>query len=287
MGNESLFAPALEHALQRALRHLEGLGARPVNATADLAQLRARFDRPLPEGGTNPVQVIEELVRDAEGGILGSAGGRFFGWVIGGSLPAALAADWLTSAWDQNAAIHACGPATAVIEEVTGAWLKGLFGLPSSASFAFVTGTQMAHLTCLASARHRLLKRAGWDVEELGMAGAPQVRLITSSERHGSVERAVRILGFGKHAVTTLPCNQRGQLEPDALAHALETKESQPTIVLLQAGDLNIGAFDPFAELIPIAHRSGAWVHVDGAFGLWAAASPKYRQLLRGVEMAD
>ncbi len=287
MENESLFAPALEHALQHALRHLEGLDTRPVNATADLAQLRARFDRPLPDGGTSPAQVIEELVRYAEGGILRSAGGRFFGWVIGGSLPAALAADWLTSAWDQNAAIHACGPATAVIEEVTGAWLKDLFGLPGSASFAFVTGTQMAHLTCLASARHRLLKRVGWDVEELGMIGAPQVRLITSSERHGSVERAVRLLGFGKHAVTALPCNQQGQLEPDSLAHALEVKESQPTIVLLQAGDLNIGAFDPFAELIPIAHRSGAWVHVDGAFGLWAAASPNYCQLLRGIEMAD
>src|SRR6516225_12172628 len=161
-----------------------------------------------------PAQVIDELVRDAHGGIVSSAGGRFSGWVIGGTLPAALAADWLTAVWDQNAAIHACGPAEAVIEEVAGAWLKDLFGLPQAASFAFVTGTQMAHMTCLAAARHRLLKRARWDVEEQGMTGAPSVRLITSSERHGSVERAIRILGFGKRAVSTLPADAQGRLDP-------------------------------------------------------------------------
>jgi aromatic-L-amino-acid decarboxylase len=193
----------------------------------------------------------------------------------------------LTSAWDQNAAIYACGPAEAVIEEVAGGWLKDLFGLPQTVSFAFVTGTQMAHVTCLASARHRLLKRVGWDVEEQGLAGAPPIRIITSSERHGSMERAVRILGFGKRAVVALPCDSNGQLEPSALAHALETSSQQPTIIVLQAGDLNIGAFDPFSELIPIAHKHGAWVHVDGAFGLWVAASPRYRHLLRGVELAD
>ena len=236
MSDRAVFAPTLERALRHALYHLEDVDARPVNAVADLARLRARFSRPLPEISTNPVQVVEELVRDVEGGILGSAGGRFFGWVIGGSLPAALAADWLTSAWDQNAAIHACGPAEAVIEEVAGVWLKDLFGLPNQASFAFVTGTQMA--TCLACARHRLLKRVGWDVEEHGMAGAPQVRLITSSERHGSVERAIRILGFGKRAITTLPPDQQGRLNPATLAHVLETTPPQPTIVLLQAGDL-------------------------------------------------
>ena len=234
-----------------------------------------------------PAQVIDELVRDAHGGIIRSTSGRFFGWVIGGSLPAALAADWLTTVWDQNAAIHACGPAEAVIEEVAGAWLKDLFGLPQAASFAFVTGTQMAHMTCLAAARHRLLKRARWDVEEQGMTGAPSVRLITSSERHGSVERAIRILGFGKRAVTTLPAGAQGRLDPASLTHALENGSDQPTIVVLQAGDLNIGGFDPFDELIPIAHKHGAWVHIDGAFGLWVAASPKHRHLLRGAELAD
>jgi aromatic-L-amino-acid decarboxylase len=273
--------------LRHALHHLEDIGDQPVCVSTDLAQLRARFDRPLPEAGTDPVQVIDELVRDAEGGIIGSVSGRFFGWVIGGSLPAALAADWMTSVWDQNAAIHACGPAEAVIEEVTGKWLKDLFRLPQAASFAFVTGTQTAHMTCLAAARHRLLKRAGWDVEEQGMAGAPPIRLITSSERHGSVERAIRILGFGKAAISALPADAQGRLDPASLTHALENGPEQPTIVLLQAGDLNIGAFDPFDQLIPIARKHGAWVHVDGAFGLWVAASPKYRHLLRGIELAD
>src|SRR5580704_13186219 len=283
----SPFTPALETALRHALHHLDGAADRPVNATATLETLRARLGRPLADHGLPAAQVIDELAADTAGGILGSSSGRFFGWVIGGTLPAALAADWLTAAWDQNAAIHACGPAVAVIEEIAGSWLKALFGLPTSASFAFVTGTQGAHVTCLAAARHRLLQQAGWDVEEQGLAGAPPIRIITSSERHGSVERAVRLLGFGKRALVPLPCNAQGQLEPAALAHALDASPPQPTIVLLQAGDLNIGAFDPFAELIPIARRHGAWVHVDGAFGLWAAASPKYRHLVAGVELAD
>jgi aromatic-L-amino-acid decarboxylase len=269
------------------LQYLESIDGRAIGATVDLARLRARFDRPLPAAGVDPVQVIDELVRDAEGGIVGSTGGRFFGWVIGGSLPAALAADWLTSAWDQNAAIYACGPAEAVIEEVAGSWLKRLFGLPDTASFAFVTGTQMAHVTCLAAARHRLLKRAGWSVEQDGMAGAPPIRLITSSEHHGSVDRAARILGFGTRAVSALPCNAQGRLDPSSLAAAFEMSPVRPTIVVLQAGDLNIGAFDPFDQLIPIAREHDAWVHVDGAFGLWVGASAKYRHLSHGVELAD
>jgi aromatic-L-amino-acid decarboxylase len=287
MSSADMFKPVLESAFAHALRHLAGAEVRAVPAAADLKDLRERFDRPLPQAGGDPVEVIDDLVRDVEGGIMGSTAGRFFGWVIGGTLPAALAADWLTSVWDQNAAIHACGPAEAVIEEVAGRWLKELLGLPATASFAFVTGTQMAHLTCLAAARHGLLKRIGWDVEEQGLAGAPKIRIITSSERHGSVERAVRILGFGKRAVTTLACNDRGELEPSALERTLEGGGREPTIVLLQAGDLNIGAFDPFADLIPIARRHGGWVHVDGAFGLWAAASAKYRHLLHGVALAD
>jgi len=287
MSSNDPFRPALERAFAHALGHLSSSDVRPIGATTGLIELRARFNRSLPERGTDAVQVIDDLVRDAEGGILGCDSGRFFGWVIGGTLPAALAADWLVSTWDQNAAIHACAPAESVIEEVASGWLKQLFGLPQSASFAFVTGTQMAHVTCLAAARHRLLMRAGWNVEEQGLAGAPAIRILTSSERHGSIERAIRILGFGKRAVTALSCNECGQLTPDKLAHALESGASRPTIVVLHAGDLNIGAFDPFAELIPIARRFGAWVHVDGAFGLWAAASPKYRHLLEGVELAD
>src|SRR5215813_8751436 len=227
------FSPVLERALRHALHHLEDTTHRPVSTAAELAHLRSRFDRALPQAGMDPVQVIDDLVRDAEGGIIGSTSGRFFGWVIGGSLPAALAADWLASAWGQNAAIYACGPAEAIVEEVAGRWLKDLFGLPPTASFAFVTGTQMAHVTCLAAARHRLLKRAGWDVEERGMAGAPPIRLITSTERHGSVERAVRVLGFGKRALNALPADEQGRLDPDSLARALENGPQGPTIVLL------------------------------------------------------
>jgi len=283
----TMFGPTLQRALEHALQHLEGIDDRSIGATVDLAQLRARFDRPLLDTGRAPMQVIDELVRDVEGGIIGNVGGRFFGWVIGGSLPAALAADWLTSAWDQNAATHACGPAEAVIEEVAGSWLKRLFGLPDTASFAFVTGTQMAHLTCLAAARHRLLARAGWDVEQDGMAGAPPIRLITSSERHGSIDRAARMLGLGTRAISAIPCDAQGRLDPESLAAAFETSPAQPTIVVLQAGDLNVGAFDPFDQLIPIAHEREAWVHIDGAFGLWVGASAKHKHLLRGAEMAD
>jgi glutamate/tyrosine decarboxylase-like PLP-dependent enzyme len=173
MSGRDIFTPVLRRALGHALNDLAGMDNRPAGTTASLKQLRERLDQPLPQTGTDPAQVIDDLVRDCDGGIIGSAGGRFFGWVIGGTLPAALAADWLTSVWDQNAAIHACGPAEAIIEEVAGSWLKELFGLPQGTSFAFVTGTQMAHVTCLASARHRLLKRTGWDVEEQGLAGVP------------------------------------------------------------------------------------------------------------------
>ncbi|CCE07759.1 Pyridoxal-dependent decarboxylase (fragment) [Bradyrhizobium sp. STM 3843] len=245
MSSDQSFQRALQRAFTHALAHLSSAETAPVNATTGLTELRARFGKPLPESGTDAAEVIDDLVRDAEGSLLGCNGGRFFGWVIGGTLPAALAADWLVSTWDQNAAIHACGPAEAVIEEIAGAWLKDLFGLPQTASFAFVTGTQMAHVTCLAAARHRLLARAGWDVEEHGLTGAPPIRVLTSSERHGSVERAVRMLGLGKRAITALPCNSSGRLEPDVLARALDAAPSQPTIVVLHAGDLNIGAFDP------------------------------------------
>ena len=190
MTGSTNYAATLEHALRHALSHLDGASQRPIGATVGLDELRTRLGRPLAAQGLDPTQVIDDLVKDVEGGIIGSTAGRFFGWVIGGTLPAALAADWLTSTWDQNAAIHACGPAEAVIEEVTGVWLKDLFGLPQGASFAFVTGTQAAHVTCLASARHRLLKNVGWDVEEQGLAGAPAIRILTSSERHGSITRA-------------------------------------------------------------------------------------------------
>ena len=281
------FRPVLELALQESLSHLEALDRNPVASTVDLATLRRRFDAPLPEAGTAAEQVISELVRDAEGGTIGSTGGRFFAWVVGGSLPAALAADWLTAAWDQNATLFASGPAAAVVEETSGRWLKEILGLPAGASFAFVSGCQMAHTTCLAAARHHLLAHRNWNVEEQGLYGAPAIRILTNEQRHGTIERSLRLLGLGRGHLVDLPSDDQGRLIPEVLRSALEANSSAPTIVLLQAGDLNIGAFDSFAELIPLAHQYGAWVHVDGAFGLWAGACPRLRHLVRGVELAD
>jgi glutamate/tyrosine decarboxylase-like PLP-dependent enzyme len=202
-------------------------------------------------------------------------------------LPAALAADWLTAAWDQNATLYACGPAAAVVEEVAGGWLKELLGLPPRASFAFTSGCQMAHVTCLAAARHALLADAGWDVERRGLYGATPVRILSSGQRHGSIERATRLLGLGLEQLVFLPSDSRGRLDSTALELELRAEPSFPTILLLQAGDINVGAFDDFETLIPLAKRHGAWVHLDGAFGLWAAASPRYRHLLKGVADAD
>lgn len=281
------FHKTLLAASAHALRFLESLNEMPVEATVDASTLRLRLNRILTNEGVSPEQVIDELVADVEGGLLGSAGGRFFAWVIGGSLPAALAADWLTSAWDQNAVLYSTSPAAAMVEEVVGAWLKELLRLPVTASFALVSGCQMAHATCLAAARHALLAERDWDVEERGMCGAPPIRILSSDARHGSFERAVRLLGFGQSQVSSLPTNQQGQIQPEALALALAEAPAVPTVVLLQAGDINIGAFDSFKDLIPLAKRFGAWVHIDGAFGLWAATSDLYRHLLDGVAAAD
>jgi glutamate/tyrosine decarboxylase-like PLP-dependent enzyme len=282
----TIFRDSLEFALRHALEYLENLDTASVAPTASVELLRARMGRLLAEDGASPEQVIADLVADSAGGLMGSAGGRFFAWVLGGAVPAALAADWLAAAWDQNASIHAMAPAAAVAEEVAGGWLKDLFGLPSTASFAFVTGCQMAHVTCLAAARHAVLERAGWNVEERGLSGGPPVRIYASHERHGTVKRAIRLLGFGTDNLTGLDADEHGRLLPEALEHALSANRS-PAIVVLQAGELNTGSFDDFAQLIPIARRHNAWVHVDGAFGLWAAASPRFRHLTARVETAD
>jgi glutamate/tyrosine decarboxylase-like PLP-dependent enzyme len=277
----------LSLAQHHALSFLKNLDRAPVGATVDVQTLRQRLNKPLADSGLPAEQVITDLVKDVEGGLLGSAGGRFFGWVIGGALPAALATDWLTAAWDQNAAIYATAPAAAVVEEVAGLWLKDVLRLPAHASFALVSGCQMAHATCLAAARHALLSERGWDVEKQGLYGAPSIRILSSAQLHGSFERAVRLLGLGRDQVINLTSDAHDRLEPEALQKALEADASAPTIVLLQAGDINIGAFDDFESLIPLAKRYGAWVHVDGAFGLWDAASPRYRHLVKGVEAAD
>ena len=281
--------PTLERAAELSLEFLASLEGAPVAATASVADLRRRLNVPLPDAGSDPVAVLEELARGVEGGLIGNAGGRFFGWVIGAGLPAALAADWLTSTWDQNAGLYACSPAAAIVEEVAGEWLKDVLGLPAGASFAFVTGCQMAHVTCLAAARYAVLARAGWDIGRDGLAGAPRIRVLTSPEVHGTTVRAVRFLGLGTANVTVLPSDDDGQLRPESLREALEQEQEpdRPTIVVLQAGDVNTGAFDSFSELIPLAHEAGAWVHVDGAMGLWCNAVPELRHLLAGAEAAD
>ena len=284
---DSSFREPLRTAFEQALLHLESLEQSRVAPDVDLHTLRRRLAKPLADQGIAPGQVVAELVRDVEGGIMGSAGGRFFGWVIGGTLPSALAADWLTSAWDQNAGHSACGIAAAVVEEVAGSWLKELLNLPQEASFALVTGCQMAHVTCLAAARHAVLAKHGWDVEKQGLFGAPQVRIISSDLRHETFERAIRLLGFGLERVTYLPSDRQGHLPVDELERALGQNTAAPTIVLLQAGDVNTGAFDSFESLVPVAKRHGAWVHIDGAMGLWAAATPRYRHLLKGADAAD
>lgn len=287
MSEKSAFRSVLANTLNHALHHLDNLNNAPVAANAGLDVLREKLCKPLSPHGLSAEQVIDELVADTQGGIMGSASGRFYGWVIGGSLPAALAADWLTSAWDQNAASYSCGPAEAVIEETCGRWLKDILGLPEYASFALTSGCQMAHVTALAAARNGLLARSGWDVEKWGLFGAPDIQILSSDQLHGSITRATRLLGMGVQNVVALPTNQAGKLEASTLELTLKKNPDTLTIVLLQAGDLNIGAYDNFEELIPLAHRYNAWVHVDGAFGLWVNASPRHQHFLKGVENAD
>jgi glutamate/tyrosine decarboxylase-like PLP-dependent enzyme len=278
--------PALARALQHASEWLAGLDTRPVGAQADLETLRARLHMPVPEQGTDPVRIIDELVAQTAGGHHGSASGRFYAWVIGGSLDSALAADWMTSAWDGNSGLYAVTPAAAVVEEVAGAWIKELLDLPREASFAFTTGCQMAHFTCLAAARHAVLQRAGWDLARDGMSGSPAIRIFMSDQRHSTIDRAARYLGFGTRSLEVLPSDAAGRLAPDTLAGALAAWTG-PRIVVLNAADLNIAAFDAFSELIPIARAANAWVHVDGAFGLIARASRSKHGLMTGVEAAD
>ncbi len=279
----------LERTAALARRYLESLPERPVRAEATLDELRASLVTPLPEEGEEPTHVIEELARNAGPGLIGMAGPRYFGFVIGGHLPATLAADWLTSTWDQNAGIYACGPAASVVEEAVGAWLVELLGLPPQTSFGLVTGGQMANYTCLAAARHAVLQRAGWNVEERGLFGAPEIEVIVGAEAHATIPTALQYLGLGRARVTSVPTDSQGRIQTDALAAALASAGERPLIVCLQAGNVNTGAFDPFDQAVDLVRGAypGAWVHVDGAFGLWAAAVPSLRHLVPGLERAD
>lgn len=269
-----------------AAAFLGTLDERPVFPRTPVEELGAILGGPLPEAPADPLEVIEKLARDVDQGVVATAGGRYFGYVIGGALPAALAADWLTSAWDQCAAFGVLGPAASVVEEIVGSWLKDLFGLPDDASFALTTGCQMAHVTALAAARQEVLARAGWDVREDGLVGSPHITVIVGAARHASVDRALRLLGIGDSQIEAVRADSQGRMDLNALPAALERAHG-PTIVCAQTGEVNTGAFDPLAEIVPIVAPTGAWLHVDGAFGLWAAASPARRHLVTGMAGAD
>ncbi len=276
----------LHETADLAADFLESLPERPVFPAVDLEALRARLGGPVPEGPTEPREVVAELAAAGGEAAVGMAGGRYFGFVIGGSLPAALAADWLTSAWDQNAGLYVGGPAASVVEEVAGRWLAELLDLPRARSFAFVTGTQMAHATALAAARNHVLHRVGWDVERDGLTGAPRIRVLAGAKAHSTLFRALRLIGLGTGSVVPVAVDDQGRMQADALREALAAGDG-PAVVCAQAGEVNTGAFDPFEPIADAAEEAGAWLHVDGAFGLWAAASPRFAHLTRGAERAD
>ena len=273
-------------AFNHAMAYLDGLPERPVSVRASLTDLRTALGGPLPARPLPPDQVVAALAAAVEPGVVASSSGRYFGFVVGGATPAALAADWLTSVWDQNAGLYVLGPAASVVEETASAWLVELLGLPAPTSVGFVTGGQMANFTALATAVRDVLHRIGWDVDTDGLWGAPRVRVIVGEGRHGTIDRALRLLGMGTGSIVAVPMDGQGRMIVPALAQALAGSDG-PTIVCAQAGSVNTGAIDPMGEICDLAHRSGAWVHVDGAFGLWAAASPRLRPMLAGVERAD
>jgi glutamate/tyrosine decarboxylase-like PLP-dependent enzyme len=263
---------------------LESLDDRPVFPRVSVDALRRSLGGPLPDEPSDPREVIERLAAAADPGIVAIPSGRYFGFVIGGSIPAALAADWLTSTWDQNAGLYAGGPAASVVEDVVRVWVVDLLGLPHDASIGLVTGTQMGSVTALAAARFRVLERRGWDVGRDGLAGAPPIRVLVGEKRHVTIDRALRLLGLGSPEV--LPADEQGRMEPDALGDALAAEDA-PTIVCAQAGEVNTGAVDDLQSIADAAEATGAWLHVDGAFGLWAAASPRLRHLVDGAARAQ
>jgi glutamate/tyrosine decarboxylase-like PLP-dependent enzyme len=276
----------LRSVAERGISYRARLGADSVTPTATPGDLRAALGGPTPEHPTDPFEVVHRMADIVEaGGLMGMDSGRFFGFVIGGAVPASVAADWLVTAWDQNTGLFAPSPATAVIEEVAGRWLLDVLGLPEASSFAFVTGGQMANTTALAAARHHVLAETGWNVEVDGLAGSPPIRLVVGDEVHVTIGRAARFLGLGSRHTETVAVDANGAMQPADLERVLADSSGRPTIVCCQAGNINTGAIDPIGELAAIAHAHGAWLHVDGAIGLWAAASRPSR--LPGLEEAD
>lgn len=278
---------SLDIAFAEARRYLASLDTRPVASRGTPDDMRSMLPSHFPEHGMPANDVVRAIAAAAEPGLTANASGRFFAWVKGGALPAALATDIMCSAWDQNTVLASTSPAGAVLEEVAGQYLLEALGLPSDASYAFVTGCQMAHTTALAAARHGVLARQGWDVEAKGLQGSPAIRILANAHHHSSVTRSLRLLGLGSDCIEPLGGKAPGKVDIDVLQAALAQAPDAPTIVILNAGDLNIGACDDFEVLCPISQASGAWVHVDGAFGLWANASPRLTPLVKGIALAD
>ena len=278
---------ALRRAAELGLDFVNGLPERHVGSRTDAATLVSRLGGPLPEDGTDPVAVVEALAEAVDPGLVASAGPRYFGFVVGGALPASAAADWLTTAWGQNAVVHALSPAAAAAEQVAGQWMLELLDLPRDASFGLPTGAGLGNAVGLAAGRHAVLARAGWDVEARGLYGAPEITVITGEEAHATLLTALQYLGLGRDRVVRIPTDDQGRMSaPEAAAALLRT--DGPLIVAAQAGNVNTGAFDPIGQIADaLASRPNAWLHVDGAFGLWAAVSPRLRHLVEGVDRAD
>ncbi|MCW3841509.1 pyridoxal-dependent decarboxylase [Micromonospora yasonensis] len=278
-----LFRVAADHAAD----YRRSLPDRPVGVPIDQAALAGSFGGPLPDAPCPPEQVLADLLAAAEPGLVASAGPRYFGFVVGGALPAATAADILAAGWDQLAFNVVTSPAAIAAEAAAGGWLKELLGIPASASVGFVNGAQAANTVGLAAARHQVLADAGWDVERRGLLGAPPIRVIAGEERHGTIDRSLRLLGLGVDVVESVPAGPNGAIDLRSLRDVLRAGSRGPTIVCLQAGNVNTGACDELRQACELVRRHGGWVHVDGAFGLWAAASPATRHLVDGLELAD
>ncbi len=276
----------LSRAHEIASRYLDEVANRHVGGTATRASLVESLGGPLPQGPADPLTVLDELVERADPGIVASAGPRYFGFVTGGAVPVTVAAEWLGSAWDQNASLYVQSPAVSVMEDIVAGWVIELLGLPRRAGVGFVSGCHMANFTCLAAARHEVLRRAGWNVETHGLQRAPKVRVLVGDEAHVTAIGALRYLGFGSEELERVAVDDQGRMRADALEAALHDAGG-PVIVCAQAGNVSTGASDPIGAIVNAAHARGAWVHVDGAFGLWAAVVPELRSQVAGVETAD
>ena len=283
-GGADDYTQPLDLAAAHVRDWLDGLSKRQVRPTMTVDEAVRRFGGPLPETGLASDEVVDYLAEQAEPGLMAVQSSRFFGWVMGGSLPAALAADWLVGGWGQNGGMRLVTPSTAAIEQAAGAWILDLLGLPAGCDVGFTTGATMANFTGLAAARWRQLSAVGWDVNASGLLGAPPLRVLAGEERHSSLDLALRYLGLGRPEL--VPCDGEGRIDAEALRAALEA-DTTPAIVCLQAGNLHSGAFDPFRAAITAAKQHGAWVHVDGAFGLWAGAVPRLAPLVDGLALAD